>query len=123
MEKGDTLFCFTIEQARVLAGFIEKSERRDTLLYYYLKQQENLKYLLEIKDSLRVLDRKEITEKDSLIVLMEREKLHLENQLLEVKQELLVQKEQAERSEKKHRLQKGGLGLVIVLMSIFGLVK
>ena len=107
----------------MLAGYIEKSEHQDTFLFYYVRQQENMKCLLEIKDSLIVLEKKEITEKDSLIALMQREKLHLENQLFEVKQELLAQQEANERSEKKHRFQKGGLGLVIVLMSILGLLK
>jgi RecA/RadA recombinase len=123
VEKGDTLFSFTIPQSKMIAGFIQREELQDSLLNNYVSQQENMTELLEIKDSLLTLEKKEIIEKDSMIALLQREKLQLENQFLENQKELALQKKESTRMEKQHRLQRGGLGLVIVVLSVLGLLK
>lgn len=65
---GDTLYCFSFAEIRILARKLKESTISDTLINFYEKEEENSRHLILVKDSLYFLQQERISVKDSLLL-------------------------------------------------------
>lgn len=118
-EKSDTLFCFSVAQAKILAKNLQKVLYYDSLQNSYNRQKQDIDCLLAVKDSLIDVQKEEILEKDTLINLSQNERLLLEDEVLDFRGQI----KWMERERKIYRIQTSVFGLLVLTVSILGLVK
>lgn len=107
---GDTSFCFTIEQSKIIAKHLTNSVYCDTLLSETEKQKQLLEQTISSKDNIIGKLENKVENQESIIANNEKIEQNLK--------EIITQKDKQIRKLKVHRIILSGLVIFVAILAI-----
>ncbi|MCB9448701.1 MAG: hypothetical protein H6585_10190 [Flavobacteriales bacterium] len=108
---GDTVFCFSIEQSRIIAKHLEKGKYCDSLVVQHEQNEKVLKEAVAVKDStIEKLESK--TENLNSIIDNDRESMEHMKRTIDIK----------DKEIRKQKFHKRILGVAVIVIGIIAII-